>query len=118
MQQRLKVKELLQRIPVNGCNANVNEMSAAGSIVEDSIFKHNNANLGRWKSPHSFIRNNTFENVGLCNLEVTALQQYLEGATWIAGVVIANNTFLDCPAGSIHVARKIAQVTEEGNVYN
>ena len=57
--------------------ASVVEQSATGAIVEGSEFAHTNANLGRWKSPHSLISRNTFSNANLCNLEIVPLQVFL-----------------------------------------
>eukprot|EP01052_Picozoa_sp_SAG31_P010601 SAG31_NODE_584_length_13886_cov_96.615000_10_plen_1291_part_00 len=88
-------------IPDGGCLANVDGMSAAGSIIEDCIFQHSNANLGRTKSGHSSIIRNTFRNAAECVMEAVPLQQYLEGPWAIPNVTIAGNTFEDCPASCI-----------------
>ena len=104
-------------VPAAGCLANVDEMSAAGAVVEGSVFRHNNANLGRWKSPRSVIRGNTFENAAFCNLEVVPLQQYLEGPWDIPAVRIVNNSFPDCSAGHTITHGALAQVTATGNRY-
>lgn len=103
-----------------GVDATVVEQSAAGAVVEGCTFAHTNANLGRWKSPHSKIVNNTFINARMCNLEVTALQTYLEGTTYIPNVTIADNVFVGyddwCNSSSIHPG-KMSEVQMYGNVF-
>ena len=104
----------------DGVDATVVEQSAAGAVVENCTFMHTNANLGRWKSPNSKIVNNTFVNARMCNLEVTALQTYLEGTTYIPNVTIADNLFVGfdnwCNASSIHPG-SMANVKIFGNVF-
>jgi hypothetical protein len=103
-------------IPEQGCLANVDDMSAAGAVIENNVFRHSNANLGRTKSRNSLIRNNHFQNAAECHLDAVPLPMYLEGPWSIPGVLIENNTFADCPAGSIHHGA-MAQVTAVGNKY-
>jgi len=102
-------------LPKAGCLANVDEMSAAGSIIEGSVFRHTNANLGRTKSRDSVIRGNVFSNAAECHLDAVPLPMYLEGPWVIPNVTIENNTFEDCPRGDTIHAGAMAEVTARNN---
>lgn len=105
------------KIPKSGCLANDDDMSAAGSVIEDSVFQHSNANLGRTKSRGSVIRNNRFANAAECHLDAVPLPMYLEGPWDIPDVLISGNTFHGCPAKDTIHAGAMAHVTTVNNTF-
>eukprot|EP01052_Picozoa_sp_SAG31_P041576 SAG31_NODE_6341_length_2056_cov_2.182933_1_plen_123_part_00 len=50
-----------------------------------------NCNLGRYKSSHSIIENNTFRNAKIPSLELAWLPQFFEGPVMLENVSVVNN---------------------------
>ena len=48
--------------------------------------------FGRFKSSDSVIKDNTFRNAAIGNLELTWLPQFFEGPVELSNVTLANNT--------------------------
>jgi hypothetical protein len=61
--------------------------------VTDCDFGGSNSNLGRWKSAHGQIRRNIFRSTVNQNLEISPLQNWLEGMLGSNNVTIEGNIF-------------------------
>ncbi len=63
-------------------------LRASGSF---QVFTDTNCNLGRFKSSHSIIQNNTFRNAKIRSLELSWLPQFFEGPVVLRNVTLADN---------------------------
>ena len=89
------------------------------ALIANNSFHHTTCNYGRVKSSDSSVVNSTFAVAGMQNLEVTGLQNWMEGPMLISNVVIANNTFLGVDKSGdsmIHASPQAANITVVGNL--
>ena len=64
--------------------------------------KGSNSNLGRWKSSGGTITRSVFSETENSNLEISPLQNWLEGPLGIHNVTIASNTFIGMASSPVH----------------
>ena len=77
-----------------GTLAGLADWDASDAVVSGN-YLHDNPDGFRWKSSRSSIANNRWTGAqGVTALEVSMLQEYMEGPLLISNVVIANNTLL------------------------
>jgi hypothetical protein len=74
-----------------GSLASVNELSSAGARFVGNNFTHTTCSA-RWKSSNSLLANNSFSN-SRPSIEITYLQEWLEGPVLIQNVTFDNNSF-------------------------
>ena len=67
--------------------------AATGAVIRNNSFHHTTCNLGRTKSSNSIIEQNTWAHGG-SNMEITGLENWMEGPMLINNVTVRNNTFL------------------------
>mmetsp|Transcript_75826 Transcript_75826/g.177952 ORF Transcript_75826/g.177952 Transcript_75826/m.177952 type:complete len:102 (+) Transcript_75826:32-337(+) len=94
-------------------------MGGVGCEITDNVFKDSSCNLGRTKSSSSVIANNVFGRTLMCNLEITALQGWMEGPADITNVLVVDNDFTasHCPSNSIHPGSMAHNVTLHNNTF-
>ena len=73
--------------------------------------------MGRTKSSDSLIENNTFSYARLPNLEITGLEQWMEGPMAITNVSVTGNSFLGTPDGNrnVHPSEQATNITVSKN---
>ena len=77
-------------------------ISNGGARVEECTFSGSNSNLGRWKSSGGTITRSVFRQTENANLEISPLQNWLEGPLGIHNVTIASNTFVGMASSPVH----------------
>lgn len=96
----------------------VQRFSASGSSIVNTSFHHTSCNLGRMKASNSRIVNNTFQApVGIPNLEIVGLQNWMEGPMLINSVHIEGNVFkgLGWAKNLIHAGHGASNITISAN---
>ena len=81
---------------------NADAISNTGAVVEDCDFSGSNSNLGRWKSSGGTITNSRFSQTVNANLEISPLQNWLEGPLGIHNVTVSDNTFVGMATSPVH----------------
>ena len=82
---------------------NADNISNTASVIEDCSFAGSVSNLGRFKSAHGrLLRNAWLRGPTGKNLEVSPLQNWLEGMLGIHDVLIADNTFYGMEVSPVH----------------
>ena len=81
---------------------NCDGISNVGAVITGCSFAGSASNLGRFKSSHGVISNNVFRNTLSQNLEISPLQNWLEGMLGIHDVLIANNVFHGTASSPVH----------------
>jgi hypothetical protein len=91
---------------------------ARGSIIRNNSFHHTTCNMGRTKSSDSVIENNIFEHARSANLEITGLEQWMEGPMAINNVSVMNNNFVGTAEGdrNVHPSTQATNITLESNL--
>ena len=69
----------------------INTISNAGTVLRNNRFTDTNCNLGRFKSSHSIIEGNTFQNAKIPSLELAWLPQFFEGPVILSNVSVSRN---------------------------
>ena len=78
----------------NGAICTVDRFGGPGAQVVGNHFTNGAALLGRTKSSGAVIRGNTWTDTATHTLEITALQNFMEGPVEIKGVTIDGNTLI------------------------
>jgi hypothetical protein len=86
----------------------------AGAVVKDCDFGGSNSNLGRWKSAHGRILRTTFRSTVNQNLEISPLQNWLEGMLGSHDISIEGNVFHGTRISPVKVFGE-ADVTQTNN---
>ena len=95
---------------------------AKGSVIRNNSFHHMTCNLGRTKSSNSIIENNTWgtatHSETSSNLEITGLEQWMEGPMLIDNVIVINNAMIGAADGDhdVHPSSQTTNVTIRGNL--
>ena len=102
--------------PVLMCD--VARFGASGAAVINSSFHHTTCNMGRMKASGSRVVGSRFANASSANLEITGLQNWLEGPMLIDNVTVADNSFPGTRNGdsNVHPSRQATNVTVVGNL--
>ena len=105
-----------------GLMCDIERFLARGSIIRNNTFHHTTCNLGRTKSSDSMIENNTWgtptHSESSSNLEVTGLENWMEGPMLIDNVSVVNNVFLGAADGNrnVHPSPQATNVSVHGNL--
>ena len=95
----------------------VERFLAKGSVIRNNSFHHTTCNLGRTKSSDSIIEHNTWAYGG-SNMEITGLENWMEGPMLINNVTVRNNTFLGAGDGNhdVHPSPQATNITISDNL--
>jgi hypothetical protein len=80
-------------LPPVGSIVTVDTITTGGTQLINNVFSNTNCNFGRFKSPGSIIRGNTFRGARNENLEITPLPQWFEGPVNVRDIDIEDNVF-------------------------
>ena len=80
----------------------VDSIAAAGAVILGCNFSGSGSNLGRFKSSGGLITSSVWSDTLSQNLEIEALQNWLEGALGVHNVTISDNIFHGTTASPIH----------------